>query len=63
MFAFTTQGRFLLEKCSPLPMLGRATFTIDASKITTNCATASRINAIHHVSAEAKVHGRGSRHP
>jgi hypothetical protein len=30
-----------------LPMLGRATLTIDASRTTTNCAAQSKINALH----------------
>ena len=37
-YAFTTQARFSWEKSSPSPIEGRATFTIDASRTTMNCA-------------------------
>ena len=49
-YALTIQGRFSSEKSSPLPMLGRATLTIDASRTTMNCATQSRIDAVQRFS-------------
>jgi len=45
-YAFTTQARLLCEKSSARPIEGSATFTIDASSTTTNCATQSRTSAI-----------------
>src|SRR3954470_21148796 len=52
-YAFTTHGKFCSEKPRPLPMLGSATFTIDASKTTTNCATQRRIKAVQRRSYTA----------
>jgi len=46
-YALTTQGRFWSEMWRPLPMLGRATLTMDASRTTTNSATQSKIRAVH----------------
>src|SRR4051794_3506544 len=45
-YAFTTQARFAWEKLSPLPIEGRATLTIDASRTTMNCAKQRRARAI-----------------
>src|SRR4051812_32026554 len=44
-YAFTTHWRFDSLKCRSLPIDGSATFTIDASRTTTNCAAASRRSA------------------
>src|SRR4051794_29920430 len=45
-YAFTTHGRLVREKSSARPIEGSATFTIEASRTTTNWAMHSRINAI-----------------
>jgi len=43
----TTQVRFSREKSSLSPIVGNATFTIEASRTTTNCAIASSASARH----------------
>ena len=55
MYAFTTHGRSLSEKCSPLAMLGSATFTIEASRTTTNCATVSSASATQRRSTSCQT--------
>ena len=60
VYALTTHGRPLSEKPSALPIEGSATFTIEASSTTMNCATASTASAAQRVRVSAAVIG-GSR--